>query len=214
DRDGKYQLGMLAPSAFAPLARSAGPMLREEAFHLGTGQDGLKRIIQGNRVSVPTLQRYVNKWVSTALDLFGKDESSTAEWGYVWGLKGRFDEKKQADKTGFDRKDINDHNRNLYWDEVSAILNKLNGVIAETGREEKLIMPDIKFHRSIGRYADAKHTVDGQEFSGDDYDAYLKSVMPDEKVEQEIADIAKDNDWIADKKLPDDAWNIKAPVMR
>src|SRR5690606_16062064 len=52
DRDGKYQLGMLQPSAFAPLARSAGPMLREEAFHLGTGQDGLKRLILGNRVPV------------------------------------------------------------------------------------------------------------------------------------------------------------------
>src|SRR5688500_20170622 len=37
DRDGKFQLGMLKPCGFSPLARSAGPMLREEAFHLGSG---------------------------------------------------------------------------------------------------------------------------------------------------------------------------------
>ena len=44
DRDGKFQLNMLSTSSFAPLARSMGPMLKEEAFHIGTGQTGLGRI--------------------------------------------------------------------------------------------------------------------------------------------------------------------------
>ena len=43
DRDGKFQLQMLKYSAFAPLGRSMSYMLREEAFHMGTGNDGLGR---------------------------------------------------------------------------------------------------------------------------------------------------------------------------
>ena len=42
DRDGKFQLQMLKYSAFAPLGRSMSYMLREEAFHMGTGNDGLR----------------------------------------------------------------------------------------------------------------------------------------------------------------------------
>jgi benzoyl-CoA 2,3-epoxidase subunit B len=39
DRDGKYQLKMLSRCAFMPIAASMGPMLKEEAFHLGTGNN-------------------------------------------------------------------------------------------------------------------------------------------------------------------------------
>jgi benzoyl-CoA 2,3-dioxygenase component B len=99
DRDGKFQLNMLSTSAFAPLARSMGPMLREEGFHLGTGHMGLQRIARAGRVPPPLLQKYVNKWLSTAYDLFGKDSSSSAEWFYV-GNHGRYDEaKSRADKA-------------------------------------------------------------------------------------------------------------------
>ena len=38
DRDGKYQLGALAESAFDPLSRTCRFMLTEEAHHLSVGQ--------------------------------------------------------------------------------------------------------------------------------------------------------------------------------
>lgn len=215
DRDGKYQLGMLAPSAFAPLARSAGPMLREEAFHLGTGQDGLKRIILGNRLPISVLQKYVNKWVSTAHDLFGKDESSTAEWGWVWGVKGRFDERKLDRDEAFDRKALNDHNRTLYHNEVADIIHKLNGEIAKTGRDEKLVMPSLKFNREIGMFADQHFDIEGNPIgSEEEYHNYLAANMPSAKDEELINDIGKDKDWIQDRKLPPNAWQIPAPKMR
>jgi len=50
DRDGKFQLQMMSTSAFAPLSRSMKPMLREESFHLGTGNNGLHRIIKARRI--------------------------------------------------------------------------------------------------------------------------------------------------------------------
>ena len=97
DRDGKFQLGMLSTSAFKPLAASMGPMLKEESFHLGTGSNGLRRIIKAGVIPLDMLQRYINKWVSTAHDLFGVDESSSAHWAYVWGIKGRWDERKKLE---------------------------------------------------------------------------------------------------------------------
>ena len=105
DRDGKFQLGMLSTSAFKPLAASMGPMLKEESFHLGTGSNGLRRIIKAGVIPQDMLQRYMNKWVSTAHDLFGVDSSSSAHWAYVWGIKGRWDERKKQDaEMDVDRK--------------------------------------------------------------------------------------------------------------
>ena len=54
DRDGKYQLTMLHHSSFAPLSRSMGPMLKEESFHLFTGQSGLSRIVKAQDGFVQT----------------------------------------------------------------------------------------------------------------------------------------------------------------
>ena len=56
DRDGKYQLTMLQHSGFAPLARSMGPMLKEEAFHLFTGQTGLSRVLRAGKVPIDIVQ--------------------------------------------------------------------------------------------------------------------------------------------------------------
>ncbi len=57
DRDGKYQLTMLHPSSFAPLSRSMGPMLKEEAFHLFTGQSGLARIVKAGKMPIEILAK-------------------------------------------------------------------------------------------------------------------------------------------------------------
>ncbi|MGH7830392.1 MAG: Phenylacetic acid catabolic protein, partial [Candidatus Binatia bacterium] len=88
DRDGKYQLTMLSHSSFAPLAQSVTAMLKEESFHMFTGNTGLTRIVRAGKIPIPIVQKYFNKWLSTAVDLFGTDHSSSAQWAYVWGLKG------------------------------------------------------------------------------------------------------------------------------
>ena len=103
DRDGKFQLQMFKYSAFAPLGRSMSYMLREEAFHMGTGNDGLRRIVQAGVIPGWLIQKYLNKWISSSYDLFGTDHSSSAHWAYVWGIKGRYDEPKN-DKDGGSRR--------------------------------------------------------------------------------------------------------------
>ena len=212
DRDGKYQLGMLHPCGFRPLARSAGPMLKEEAFHLGSGNDGLSRIVKAGRVPVRILQKFFNKWISCAMDLFGKDESGTAQWTYVWGFKSRFDEDKQrkAGNTDFDRSELNDHNRKLYHTEVADIVKRLNSFLPEDG--DKLSMPDEKFHRAIGRWADQPYSVTGELLSAEDYQKHIAEVLPSETDYAELKGIFSDPEWILDKAIPKDPWAYQKSV--
>src|ERR1051325_5376999 len=194
DRDGKYQLKMLSRSAFSPLARSMGPMLKEEAFHLGTGHTGLRRIVQAGKIPTPLLQRYINHWVPTAYDLFGKDESGTAPWAYVWGIKCRFNELETDDPV--DKPTLTDYNRALSHKECVELMDQLNTALP--AGQPKLFAPSLKFNRKIGQYADQAFDVHGEPVKGD-YAEYLRSVMPSAEDEAKLAEIFKSNDWIAPK---------------
>src|SRR5262245_59253010 len=148
DRDGKFQLQMLKYSGFAPLGRSMSYMLREEAFHMGTGNDGIKRIVEAGAIPAWLIQKYLNKWISTSHDLFGTDHSSSAHWAYVWGVKGRYDEPKNAHDADLD--DLNDYNRKLYHDEVAGLIERFNHALP--AGSTPLYCPDLKFNRAIGRH--------------------------------------------------------------
>ncbi len=197
DRDGKFQLKMLSTSAFEPLARSMGPMLKEESFHLGTGNNGLQRIIKVGRISPEVMQRFFNKWVPTAFDLFGTDNSSSAQWAYVWGLKGRFDERENPQDA--DQRELNHLSRSLYRDECVRLVDRLNRQIPE--RDRWLKIPDIKFNRQIGRWAHEHYDVDGNEISADKFDAYLNSVTPSAADYRMIDEVTKDSDWIEARQV-------------
>src|SRR2546422_888711 len=175
DRDGKFQLQMLKYSAFAPLGRSMSYMLREEAFHMGTGNDGLRRIVEAGVIPAWLIQKYLNKWISSSYDLFGTDHSSSAHWAYVWGIKGRYDEPKNDRQADLD--DLNDYNRHLYRDEVAGLIDRFNSVL-KTG-EPKLYAPDIKFNRAIGRWAGQKfHAKTGEPLDDKAYEQHLSEYMP------------------------------------
>jgi benzoyl-CoA 2,3-dioxygenase component B len=196
DRDGKFQLNMLSTSGFAPLARSMGPMLREEGFHLGTGHMGLQRIARRGRVPAPLLQKYINKWVSTAYDLFGKDSSSSAEWFYVWGLKGRYDEARQEGEP--DKQHLNEFSRELYRQEVEKLLASVSAQLPQGSLA--LTAPDLKFHRAIGEYAGKTYSVTGELLTPEQYEKHLAQVLPDETEKKFIADLMREADWIASRE--------------
>ncbi|MDZ4805247.1 MAG: Phenylacetic acid catabolic protein [Candidatus Eisenbacteria bacterium] len=192
DRDGKFQLKMLSHSAFAPLARSMPPMLREESFHLGTGNNGLRRIIQAGKVPNAIVQKYLNKWIATAYDLFGSSHSSSAHWAYVWGLKGRFDEEVNQDEADLDQ--LNEYNRTLYHAEVTDLVSRFNKMIAPG--ETPFRVPDVKFQRAIGEYAGKPYSVTGDLLSPEAYDRHLDDALPNDRDRLLLKDIFKTNDWI------------------
>src|SRR6202046_5055016 len=116
DRDGKFQLKCLAESGFDPLSRTCRFMLTEEAHHMFVGDTGISRVIKrclevmkelnsddpvairkAGAIDLPTIQKYLNFWFSTSIDLFGGDSSSNAASYFANGLKGRPDEAKFED---------------------------------------------------------------------------------------------------------------------
>ncbi|MBT4407196.1 MAG: hypothetical protein HOC79_04920, partial [Euryarchaeota archaeon] len=187
DRDGKYQLGMLSTSSFKPLAASMGPMLKEESFHLGTGANGLRRIVKAGIIPLDLLQRYINKWSATAYDLFGTDNSTSAEWAYVWGIKGRWDErKKQEEGTLVVKEHLNEESRQHYHDEIAEEVEKLNAHLPEGATP--LFVPNMKFSRGIGDFAGMRYSVKGIVFEGndDEWNEYLASVTPSDQDEEDL----------------------------
>ena len=197
DRDGKFQLQMLKYSGFAPLGRSMSYMLREEAFHMGTGNSGLQRIAEAGVVPGWLLQKYLNKWISSAYDLFGTDHSSSAHWAYVWGIKGRYDEPKNQTEPDLD--DLNDYNRNLYRDECAQLVKRISG--SQKPGNTELYCPDIKFNRNIGKWAkQLYHPQTGQAMEEKEYNQQLDSWLPNAADKKLLLDIINaEKSWIAPK---------------
>jgi len=192
DRDGKYQLTMLSHSGFKPLAASMKPMLQEEFYHLLTGHTGLSRVIKAGKVPIEIIQRHINKWYSVALDLFGVDASSSASWFYVWGLKGRYDE--GATQEPFDRDKLNELARQHYFNEVSQLIGALNNLIPEG--KPKITLPDPKFHRSIGEYAEKKYSTSGELLSPEAYAKHIELTLPNAADKVALAELFKQPDWV------------------
>ncbi|MEE3310288.1 MAG: Phenylacetic acid catabolic protein [Candidatus Thermoplasmatota archaeon] len=193
DRDGKFQLKMLSTSSFKPLAASMGPMLKEESFHLGTGANGIRRIVNQGVIPCALIQKYVNKWVSTGLDLFGVDESTSAQWAYVYGIKGRYDERENDGEA--DREHLNEESRGHYFAELNLEMDRINARRKEG--ETALFIPSDKFNRSVGMYQGKMFDLHGEPFEGteDDWGQYLHSVLPNDDDEAELKEYFK-QEWI------------------
>ena len=201
DRDGKFQLGMLSTSAFKPLAASMGPMLKEESFHLGTGSNGLRRVIKAGVIPQDLLQRYFNKWVSTAHDLFGVDASSSAHWAYVWGIKGRWDERKKLEAgLQVNKETLNEESRGHYHDEIVKEVEKLCNYLPEGS--PSLYVPHENFNRDIGVAKRQKFTVEGNAFDGteEEWEIYLETVLPTGQDEIDLKELFK-QEWVANKPM-------------
>src|SRR5262245_24768168 len=192
DRDGKYQLTMLSHSGFKPLAASMKPMLQEEFFHLLTGHTGLSRVIKAGKVPIEIIQKHINKWFSVALDLFGVDVSSSAYWFYVWGLKGRYDE--GSTDVPCDRDKLNELARQHYLSEVSQLIAALNNLIPEG--QPKITLPDARFHRSIGEFADKTYSTTGELLSPEAYAKHLEQTLPTAADKAKLAELYKQPDWV------------------
>jgi benzoyl-CoA 2,3-epoxidase subunit B len=196
DRDGKFQLKMLSHSSFAPLARSMPPMLKEESFHLGTGNNGLRRILMAGKIPPAIIQKYFNKWLPTAYDLFGSSHSSSAHWAYVWGLKGRYDEDRNPNPA--DKDQLNEASRALYHEEVKGLIERFNKMLPNG--VEPLYVPDIKFHREIGEFAGKTYSVTGELLNPESYEKHLLDVLPNDEDVAVLDRIWKEGGWIVEKK--------------
>jgi benzoyl-CoA 2,3-epoxidase subunit B len=221
DRDGKYQLKSLAESSFDPLARTCRFMLTEEAHHMFVGETGLSRIIRrtlelikelgtddsktiqaAGGIDFPLLQRYLNFWFTSSLDLFGSEVSSNAATTFANGIKGRPDESLYAEHLCVDaelelavpndesgskvesvplRNAMNEVARRAYVKDCEMGLKRWNMMIRRAGVEVELTLPSTQFRRSIGAWAGIPTDLRGQRISANAHAEGLVQWLPSEQ---------------------------------
>ena len=244
DRDGKYQLGALAESAFTPLAASTRFMLTEEAHHLFVGHTGVDRVIQrtcemmngdndhdvtkDGGIPLEIIQRYINRWYSLSLDLFGSEVSSNGATFFANSLKGRFQEQKRwTDHVGLEgskvldvvrngaltkeevplRNAMNEVLRDEYIADCEKALTLWNRTVQKAGIDFTLSLPNRKFHRHQGEYAGHHFNPAGELISDEEWEAkkdgWVASDADREYVQSlmtQVTETGKFANWIAPPK--------------
>jgi len=215
DRDGKYQLKSLAESAFDPLARTCQFMLTEEAHHMFIGDTGIARVTRrtlevmkelgtddpeairkAGAIDLPTVQKYMNFWFSSALDLFGSESSSNAALYFAAGLKGRPDEGSYEDHLALDqtyhlelpegaddiplRNAMNEVTRQAYIKDCEIGMVRWNRAIERAGFDFRYQLPSSKFNRSIGAWAGVPTDLEGKRISAEEFANRKNSWLPTE----------------------------------
>src|SRR5215813_5179348 len=218
DRDGKFQLKSLAESSFDPLSRTCKFMLTEEAHHMFVGDTGISRVIRRTlevmkelgsddpvairkvgAIDLPTIQKYLNFWFSSSLDLFGADMSSNAASYFANGLKGRPDEAQYEDHVASGqtyilelpdgaggikteqipmRNAMNEVTRNSYVRDCDMGVKRWNRLIERAGYNVRLSLPSTRFRRNIGSWAGITTDPAGRPISQAEFDARKAEWLP------------------------------------
>ncbi|HSB11313.1 MAG TPA: Phenylacetic acid catabolic protein [Blastocatellia bacterium] len=201
DLVGKYQLEMQQVFSYAPMARSMGPMLQEEAFHLGSGRKLLKEIGQmaargEGDYSVDDLQRALNLWYPRGLEMFGNELGG--ETAVTFGFKDKTNGIAQSEYVEEVRGVVRNVNVAMVQERIAGISREdAHALIAEiersgdpkrgVGAADLLLLPDRRFFRKRGpdeyvfRSYDVRGqllTEEGRELSPDGYLRYLSTMLP------------------------------------
>ena len=133
------------------------------------GTDDPARIRAHGAVDLPLLQKYLNFWCSSSLDLFGSEMSSNSAANFAHGLKGRPDESQYEDhvlrekimklRTPEGEQEVpmlnalNEIMRESYLKDCEIGLKRWNRAIERAGFDLRLTLPAPQFRRSIGAWA-------------------------------------------------------------
>ncbi|MBK5260692.1 MAG: phenylacetate-CoA oxygenase subunit PaaI [Thermoanaerobaculia bacterium] len=202
DLVGKYQLEMQRVFSYAPMARSMGPMLSEEGFHIGSGRGFLKELSVAatndkGRFSIDDIQRVINAWVPRGVEMFGNERGG--QTAVAFSFKDRNNGTAQAEYHGEVREVIDMVNIAIVQAKVKDLpapdARSLVAEIQDTGETIKgvspkdlLTVPDMKFFRSRGLEEIVFMPYDvqgnlitegGKPVSGEKYRDYLKTALPD-----------------------------------
>jgi benzoyl-CoA 2,3-dioxygenase component B len=239
DRDGKFQLKSLAESGLDPLARTCRFMLTEEAHHMFVGETGVGRVVKRTlevmkelgsddpaavraqgAVDLPTIQRYMNFWFTSSLDLFGSEVSSNAASSFANGIKGRPDEAQYQDhicnEASYEletpqgkeavslRNAMNEVLRNAYIKDCEIGVKRWNMQISRAGFDFQLGLPSPRFRRAIGAWANAPTDPHGKAISREEFERGMPGWIPSQgdrafviSLMQRVVEPGKMVGWIA-----------------
>lgn len=171
-------------------------------------------------VDLPTIQRYMNFWFTSSLDLFGSEVSSNAASSFANGVKGRPDETQYEDhvcsNTTYEletpqgretvslRNAMNEVMRGSYIKDCELGLKRWNMAIQRAGHDFKLSLPSARFRRSIGAWVNVPTDPSGQPVSREEYDRRMPEWIPGEadrafvhSLMQRVIEPGKMAGWIA-----------------
>jgi len=146
-------------------------------------------------VDLALLQKYLNFWCSSSLDLFGNEISSNSAANFANGLKGRPDESSyddhvlrektfqlktpQGDETVPMLNAVNEIMRESYLKDCEIGLKRWNRVIERAGHGElALKLPSTRFRRSIGIWAGQPVDPQGNVVAKELYEKNLANWIP------------------------------------
>jgi benzoyl-CoA 2,3-dioxygenase component B len=236
DRDGKFQLLALAESGFDPLSRTTRFMLTEEAHHMFVGETGVGRIVERaaevmnelgtddpqavrahGAIDLGTIQRYLNRWFSSSVNLFGGEQSSNAAQYFATGLKGRYKEMDRfqdhvALEGAYDlpvvvndargrptvgheqiplRNAMNEILRDDYVGDCEFVVDRWNRILEKAGRSERLRLPNRRFNRDIGLYATHAFDPEGNPIPRETFEARRSEWLPTADDQAFVASLMK-----------------------
>ncbi|HVR44157.1 MAG TPA: Phenylacetic acid catabolic protein [Thermoanaerobaculia bacterium] len=202
DLVGKYQLEMQKVFSYAPMARSMGPMLSEEGFHIGSGRMFLKEIAVSategkGDYSIEDIQKSLNAWLPRGVEMFGNERGG--ETAIAFGFKNKTNGTAQSEYLGEVGEVIELTNVAIVQSRVADITapdaRVLVREIQDTGEtqrgirpEDLLLVPDAKFFRQRGMEEiiflpyDVRGTLlteNGNPIPGEKYLEYLRGVLPE-----------------------------------
>lgn len=186
----------------------------EEMAKLGT--DDPVALRRAGVIDLPLLQRYINFWYSSALDLFGAEISSNAANYFANGLKGRPDEDTFEDHDASEtvetldtpsgeeqvptRNAMNYITRSAYIRDCQVGFTRWNRTIAKAGFNFELSLPSERFNRRVGLWAGVDLGVDGRPANAGSVASALPSQSDRDYVRSlmvPVTDIGKIANWIA-----------------
>jgi benzoyl-CoA 2,3-dioxygenase component B len=184
------------------------------------GTEDPARIRAHGAVDLPLLQKYLNFWCSSSLDLFGSEVSSNSASNFANGLKGRPDESQYEDhvlraahfklQTPQGAEDVpmlnalNEVMRESYLKDCEIGLKRWNRLIERAGYAFRLALPSPHFRRSIGSWVNIPVTPEGKMVTREEFDKHLPDWVPSEadkafvrSLMQRVAEPGKMAGWVA-----------------
>jgi benzoyl-CoA 2,3-dioxygenase component B len=150
-------------------------------------------------IDLPTVQKFMNFWFTSSLDLFGSESSSNAASYFANGIKGRPDEGKFADHLELDseiniqvpdgkggmtseniatRIGMNEITRLEYVKDCNIGLVRWNMGIKRAGVAFEFVLPSTRFRRSVGVWSGAHTNPQGHPISAAEFEAKKDDWLP------------------------------------
>ena len=195
DRVGKYQLTMQKVNAYAPMAASMPPMLREEAFHLAAGVIPMRRWAEAAAkadalITMDAMQRAVCKWFARGLEMFGDERGGKT--AVKLGLKDKTNRVAQDEYIAEVDRMLDDINQRyvrarfpkLSRDDADALYARVKAERATidglSWDDDLLTLPHPGFFRRRGEHAFQMIGVGGETFDNvERYVGHVRDHLPE-----------------------------------